>query len=322
MDTTNSSEKPQRRVKHGQRPTEPLADWPAEFGAAGAEQPAATSGDAPADLTMYQAQSEFSDYFSKNYPMDTIIADPDWHSTKIWQAAMSILGRVERIEPATASGDERADFEAWHRSKFAKKHCTGQPTRDMHNGVYAEQYSPEYQQLMWEAWQARAAVSAATKPTADLSSLTVYEFSAFDDGKRQQYLNLADVQSLLATKPAAPADQSIIGKLLDGFSEIEHLWGLNEPGALVRHRDVFNLIVAVGKAADPASPTDAPADHAEKIDAARYRYLRGSATDIGNVIDKEFAPGKWECRAGKELDAAIDAAMSKSAAPEGAEGAK
>lgn len=46
MDTTNSSEKPQRRVKHGQRPTEPLADWPTEFGAAGAEQPAATSGDA------------------------------------------------------------------------------------------------------------------------------------------------------------------------------------------------------------------------------------------------------------------------------------
>lgn len=54
MDTTNSSEKPQRRVKHGQRPTEPLADWPAEFGAAGAEQPAATSGDAP-DLQQLRA---------------------------------------------------------------------------------------------------------------------------------------------------------------------------------------------------------------------------------------------------------------------------
>lgn len=54
MDTTNSSENPQRRVKHGQRPTEPLADWPAEFGAAGAEQPAATSGDAP-DLQQLKA---------------------------------------------------------------------------------------------------------------------------------------------------------------------------------------------------------------------------------------------------------------------------
>jgi hypothetical protein len=51
-------------------------------------------------------------------------------------------------------------------------------------------------------------------------------------------------------------------------------------------------------------------------DAARYRYLRGSATDIGNVIDKEFAPGKWEYRAGDELDNAIDAALrSTSQAP-------
>ena len=54
MDTTNSSEKPQRRFKHGQRPTEPLADWPTEFGAAGAEQPDATSGDAP-DLQQLKA---------------------------------------------------------------------------------------------------------------------------------------------------------------------------------------------------------------------------------------------------------------------------
>jgi hypothetical protein len=48
---------------------------------------------------------------------------------------------------------------------------------------------------------------------------------------------------------------------------------------------------------------------AEALDAARYRYLRGSATDIANVIDKEFAPGMWEYRAGEELDAEIDAAI-------------
>lgn len=65
---------------------------------------------------------------------------------------------------------ERAAFEAWHRSRFATKHSTGQPTRDMHNGVYAEDYGPENQQQMWEAWQAarRAAqpadVGATTSP--------------------------------------------------------------------------------------------------------------------------------------------------------------
>ncbi|WP_312517260.1 hypothetical protein [Massilia sp.] len=54
---------------------------------------------------------------------------------------------------------EREAFEAWHRSKFATRHSTGQPTRDMHNGIYAGQYGPAHQQQMWEAWQASALTS-------------------------------------------------------------------------------------------------------------------------------------------------------------------
>jgi len=64
--------------------------------------------------------------------------------------------------------DVREAFEAWHRSKFETKHCTGQPTRDMHNGIYAEKYGPESQQLMWEAWQAAAATRT---PAADAGEL-------------------------------------------------------------------------------------------------------------------------------------------------------
>ena len=67
-------------------------------------------------------------------------------------------------EEAAAGGagrDKREAFEAWHRRKFATKHCTGQPTRDMHNGIYAEQYGPKCQQLMWEVWQAASADSPA-----------------------------------------------------------------------------------------------------------------------------------------------------------------
>lgn len=45
----------------------------------------------------------------------------------------------------------------------------------------------------------------------------------------------------------APEGQPLIGKLLDDFSELPVLWGLGEPGALVRHGDVFKLIVAAGK---------------------------------------------------------------------------
>jgi len=69
--------------------------------------------------------------------------------------------------------------------------------------LYEEETVLEIQRAAYELGKARAAVSAATKPTADLNKLTVYEFSAFEDGNRQQYALLADVQSLLATKPAA-----------------------------------------------------------------------------------------------------------------------
>lgn len=47
----------------------------------------------------------------------------------------------------------REEFEAWHRSKFGTKYSSGQPTRDMHNGVYDEKYGPEEQQERWEIWQ-------------------------------------------------------------------------------------------------------------------------------------------------------------------------
>lgn len=61
-------------------------------------------------------------------------------------------------------GDVRRGFEAWHCEKFKCKHLTGAPTRDMHGGVYDENYGPEHQQLMWEAWQ--AACAAAPAPPA------------------------------------------------------------------------------------------------------------------------------------------------------------
>ena len=66
---------------------------------------------------------------------------------------------------------ERAAFEAWHRNKFATKHSTGQPTRDMHNGIYDENYGPKDQQLMWEVWQAARATPPATGETEDLPPL-------------------------------------------------------------------------------------------------------------------------------------------------------
>lgn len=48
----------------------------------------------------------------------------------------------------------REEFEAWHMSKFATNRTTGQPTRDMHNGVYSDEYGPKEHQERWDALQA------------------------------------------------------------------------------------------------------------------------------------------------------------------------
>ena len=60
------------------------------------------------------------------------------------------------VASSQANEAEREPFESWHRSRFATKHCTGHPTRDMHNGIHDPNYGPPDQQHMWEAWQASA----------------------------------------------------------------------------------------------------------------------------------------------------------------------
>lgn len=47
----------------------------------------------------------------------------------------------------------RAGFEAWHCEQYKTKRMTGAPTRDMHNGVRAEDYGSKKQQALWECWQ-------------------------------------------------------------------------------------------------------------------------------------------------------------------------
>uniref|UniRef100_UPI001C5641AF hypothetical protein n=1 Tax=Pseudomonas sp. UMAB-40 TaxID=1365407 RepID=UPI001C5641AF len=47
----------------------------------------------------------------------------------------------------------REGYEAWHCEQYKTKHTTGAPTRDMHNGVRAEDYGSTKQQALWECWQ-------------------------------------------------------------------------------------------------------------------------------------------------------------------------
>ncbi|OYO29198.1 hypothetical protein [Janthinobacterium sp. PC23-8] len=58
---------------------------------------------------------------------------------------------------------------------------------------------------------------------------------------------------------AAPQGQPIIGRLMDQISALPVLWGLNEPGALLRNSDVFRVLAAAGReqAALAAAPVQA-----------------------------------------------------------------
>jgi len=54
----------------------------------------------------------------------------------------------------------------------------------------------------------------------------------------------------LANKPpgmAVARDRSAVGKIMDEISMLPVLWGLNEPGALLRNSDVFRVLAAAGR---------------------------------------------------------------------------
>ncbi|MEG0181977.1 MAG: hypothetical protein RR704_00775 [Stenotrophomonas sp.] len=110
-----------------------------------------------------------------------------------------IIGEAARKDMAAAiaatgkqqvgdvQGDARAQFEAWHCEKFKTRWQTGAPTRDMHNGAYAEKYGPAEQQVRWEAWQGGwQAALAARRPGAQVPVST-----ATQPGKRVSILESA-----------------------------------------------------------------------------------------------------------------------------------
>ena len=117
------------------------------------------------------------------------------------------------------------------------------------------------------------AAGSPPAPGVDLAGLVRFDFSDLD-GENEQFGEVADGAYFLAHQVEArcasaapvaaqagqvavplPAGQPMIGKLLDQFSELPVLWGLNEPGALVRHSDVFKMLVAAGKAAQVQAST-------------------------------------------------------------------
>ena len=74
------------------------------------------------------------------------------------------------------------------------------------------------------------------------------------------WMKVEAIRAKQAAKPKhsplpAAAPQPIIGRLMDQISALPVLWGLNEPGALLRNSDVFRVLVAAGR--EQATPEHA-----------------------------------------------------------------
>lgn len=98
-----------------------------------------------------------NDEFQLTEAGEAVVARALQHGVPKTLADVRPGGRVRLGDQA-----ERARFEAWHCEKFKTRWLTGAPTRDMHNGVYADNYGPAEEQARWEAWQ--AALAAQPSP--------------------------------------------------------------------------------------------------------------------------------------------------------------
>lgn len=161
---------------------------------------------------------------------------------------------------ADSASDERAMFEAWYkqdaghegRSELSKDPIeyggTGEFTRPLTNRDF-------------KVWQAARSVPArATKAATPAGEVIACE----DYGTTIRWVTgIPRIGTWLYLHPPVeservppPVKQPIIGKLLDDMSQLQMLWGLGEPGALVRFSDVSKTLFDAAKAARSTTLTD------------------------------------------------------------------
>jgi len=358
MDTTNSSEKPQRRVKHGQRPTEPLADWPAEFGAAGAEQPAATSGDVPADLQQLKALAlaatpgpwergakgnghELHVYgeelggaaicgMDKPYnftPHERRIQNLDYIAAANPAVVLGLIARIERAtanaQPVSTSSErvenaagneqvERAAAPSPSESNMQKVHsapatASGDELPPLSDAEYQSILGPVLSREGMRRYRnadplnldpsdlramidrARAAVSAATKPTTEqiadvierLIGACIMDWhssdpdDAFNSDNEERRTLVDAVDKALAAKRAATkptADLEVHNRIAQRLAWLENGTGINVPEFVA---DVQSLL-----ATKPADNTERDALAAAIASAAEKRGIIAPGTSL------------------------------------------
>lgn len=90
----------------------------------------------------------------------------------------------------------REGFEAWHCEQYKTKHATGEPTRDMHNGVRDENYCSKKSQALWERWQDTGGDVAKVDALKD-------EIERIEEGKQPVAWFRPDALGCAAWKPGA-----------------------------------------------------------------------------------------------------------------------
>ncbi|MHC1665791.1 hypothetical protein ACODUI_11665 [Stenotrophomonas geniculata] len=161
-------------------------------------------------------------------------------------------------------GDQpkRARFEAWHCEKFKTRWLTGAPTRDMHNGAYAEKYGPADQQARWELWQAawESALSAQPSPGGQDALAVIEELAelnracaALDPDYK------GPTEAAVQTALAALAARQPVG----------------EPVAWMTHHDEPMLLPTAAEAADYCEDDEQPVplfrSPAQAVDLGKFR---------------------------------------------------
>ena len=232
---------PQRRQKHGERPSAGSLEF---------DEPAATSGDAP-DLQQLKAD-EYGDRLSMKAVLairDSIKPGDGWGGDE-WDYALAnaVAAHCARIEsataPATASGDEL-------------------PPLTM--SVYGTRTNLGLERQRRADIAAHAAVSAATKPTANLSSLTRYSMwsngaaHGCDPAINGRWVEFDDVQSLLATKPATAVPEGWKLVPLEADDGMINAYEVVAPSPF--SLDGYRAMIA----ATPAASTTGAAQTAEQV---------------------------------------------------------
>lgn len=175
---------------------------------------------------------------------ETLRADQGWQRYEEANADRNQLRAAMVVQAQCAAPDERAAFEAWAGIEYR-------------NAIYYD--TIEFQHGL-NAWLARAAL-AAQPAKAEAQQPCVYCHG--NDGQHDAaYPHPSKNYEGRMYGGAVPGFKEgdsafiAIGKILDHLSQIQMLWGLGEPGALIRFSEVSNTLFAASKV---YSATPAPA---------------------------------------------------------------